>query len=104
MVFTYVLDRQGRHAAKDSTQILFARLLMSLQRYRGGEAPFGAWIRRVAHNNSIDHMRAQRAIPVEQVRDPDLSREDIALERLQAVRLAFATLPEDQRTVLVLSL
>ena len=103
MVFTYVCSIvKDEHAAEDITQIVFARLSMSLQRYKGGEAPFGAWITRVAHNNSIDHLRAQRAVPVEEVRDPDLSREDVAPERLEALRLAFATLPEDQRTVVVL--
>ena len=103
MVFSYVCSIvNDEHAAEDITQIVFARLAMRLQRYRAGEAPFGTWITRVAYNASIDHLRAQRAVPCEEVHDPDSSREDVAPERLDALRQAFATLPEDQRTVVVL--
>ena len=103
MVFSSVCSIvNDEHSAEDITQIVFARLAMRLQCYRAGEASFGTWITRVAHNASIDHLRAQRAVPCEEVRDPDYSREDVAPERLDALRSAFATLPEDQRTVVVL--
>jgi len=103
MVFSYVCSIvNDEHAAEDITQSVFARLATRLQRYSAGEARFGTWITRVAHNASIDHLRAQRAVPSEEVRDPHLSREDVAPERLDALRQAFATLPDDQRTVIVL--
>ena len=103
MVFTYVCSIvNDQHAAEDITQIVFSRLSIRLQRYKPGEAPFGTWITRVAYNASIDHLRAQRTVPCDEVHDPDLTREDVAPERLEALRLAFATLPEDQRTVVVL--
>ena len=70
MVFSYVCSIvSDEHAAEDITQIVFARLAIRLQRYRAGEAPFGTWITRVAHNASIDHLRAQRAVPFEEVCD-----------------------------------
>jgi RNA polymerase sigma-70 factor, ECF subfamily len=103
MVFSYVCSIvSDEHAAEDITQTVFSRLAMRLQRYKPGEAPFGAWITRVAYNASIDHMRAQRTVACEDVHDPDVSREDVAPERLEALRLALAKLPEDQRTVVVL--
>jgi RNA polymerase sigma-70 factor (ECF subfamily) len=103
MVFSYVCSIvNDEHSAEDITQTVFSRLAMRLQRYKAGEAPFGTWITRVAYNASIDHLRAQRAVPCEEVRDSDYSREDVAPERLDALRLAFAALPEDQRTVVVL--
>ena len=93
---------RAAHAAEDITQAIFARLPMRLQRYKGGEAPFGAWITRVAHNASIDYMRSQRAVPCEEVHDPHHGCEDVAPERREALRLGLAALPEDQRAVLVL--
>ena len=103
MVFTYVCSIvSDEHSAEDITQTVFSRLPMRLQRYKAGEAPFAGWIARVAYNASIDHMRAQRAIPCEEVRDPDVSREDDAPERLDALRQALSTLPADQRMVVVM--
>jgi RNA polymerase sigma-70 factor (ECF subfamily) len=103
MVYSQVCSVVGdEHAAEDITQIVFARLAMRLQRYSASEAPFGAWITRVAYNASIDHIRAQRAVPCEEVRCADIGREDVAADRLEALREALATLPEDQREVLVL--
>ena len=76
-VFSYVRAMLGdEHAAEDVTQTVFARLAMRLQRYRSGEAPFGTWIARVAHNAAIDHVRAQRLVPCEEVHDPAASHED----------------------------
>jgi RNA polymerase sigma-70 factor (ECF subfamily) len=102
-VFSYVCSIvNDDHSAEDITQIVFSRLALRLQRYKANEAPFGAWISRVAYNASIDHLRAQRTVPCEEVHHPDISREDVAPDRLEALRLALATLPEDQRAVLVL--
>jgi RNA polymerase sigma-70 factor, ECF subfamily len=90
------------HAAEDVTQTVFARLERKLQNYEPSVVPFGAWITRVAHNAAIDHIRAQRQIPCEVVRDPDTALEDLGRERLESLRTALAELPVDQREVLVL--
>jgi RNA polymerase sigma-70 factor (ECF subfamily) len=90
------------HAAEDVTQTVFARLERKLQHYEPRVVPFGAWITRVAHNAAIDHIRAQRQIPCEVVRDPETMLEDLGRERLESLRAALATLPVDQREVLVL--
>src|SRR4051794_12814042 len=85
-VFSHVRSMLGdEHAAEDVTQTVFARLAIRLQRYKDGEAPFGTWITRVAHNAAIDHMRAHRQIPREDVEDPDGSSEDVASERREAL-------------------
>jgi RNA polymerase sigma-70 factor, ECF subfamily len=102
-VFSYVSSMIGdEHAAEDITQTVFFRLPMRLQRYKAGEAPFGTWITKVAHNAAIDHMRAQRLVPHEEVLDPAASPDDVAPERLDALRQALRTLPDDQREVVVL--
>jgi RNA polymerase sigma-70 factor, ECF subfamily len=102
-VFTYVCSIvKDEHAAEDITQNVFSRLSLRLQRYRATEAPFGTWITRVAHNTAIDHLRAQRIAPCEQPRQPEVPREDVAAERLEALREALRALPDVQREVLVL--
>src|SRR3954447_21104376 len=102
-VLSYVRAMLGdAHAAEDVTQTVFARLAIRLQRYKGGEAPFGTWIARVAHNAAIDHVRAQRLVPCEELHDPAASHEDDSPERLDTLRQALRTLPADQREVVVL--
>jgi RNA polymerase sigma-70 factor (ECF subfamily) len=102
-VYTFVCSIvRDEHAAEDITQTIFARLPARLQRYEPRAIPFGAWLVSVARNASIDYMRAQRAVPCEQVRDPETADLDVSRDRLQALRAALAVLPKDQREVLTL--
>jgi RNA polymerase sigma-70 factor (ECF subfamily) len=93
---------QDSHAAEDITQNVFGKLLTAIQRYQPREVPFAAWILRVARNAALDHIRARRQIPVEEVRVDDQGHEQIGFERSQSLRDALRGLPEDQREVLVL--
>ena len=90
------------HEAEDITQTLFLKLLVKIQRYEPRDVPFAAWILRVARNAALDHVRARRAIPVEELRTSDEGLEDEAVERAESLRLAFDVLPDDQREVLIL--
>jgi RNA polymerase sigma-70 factor (ECF subfamily) len=90
------------HAAEDITQNIFGRLTKAIRRYEPREVPFSAWILRVARNAALDHMRARRQIPVEEVRVDDQGHEQVGFERSQCLRDALKRLPEDQREVLVL--
>jgi RNA polymerase sigma-70 factor (ECF subfamily) len=90
------------HAAEDITQNVFGKLLTAIQRYQQREVPFAAWILRVGRNAALDHMRARRQIPVEEVRIDDEGDEQIGFDRSQCLREALSRLPEDQREVLVL--
>src|ERR687888_147601 len=58
----------NRDDADDVTQQIFAKLLTELGRYQPREAPFRAWVLRVARNVAIDHLRGARAVPCEEVR------------------------------------
>jgi RNA polymerase sigma-70 factor (ECF subfamily) len=87
--------------AEDITQQVFAKLLSAIRRYEERDAPFGAWIIRVAHNLAVDHLRGRRAIPVADVRVSAAS-DELSPDRSECLRLAFASLPDDQRQVLVL--
>lgn len=91
-----------RHEAEDITQNVFAKLITTIGKYEQRDVPFTAWILRVARNAALDHMRAKRAIPTEEVRIADNGHAQTGLDRSRALRQALEELPDDQREVLVL--
>lgn len=93
---------RDHHEAEDITQNVFAKLMKAINKYEERAVPFDAWILRVARNAALDHLRAKRAIPTEEVRLTDTGRAQTQLDRGQALRQALEDLPEDQREVLVL--
>jgi RNA polymerase sigma-70 factor, ECF subfamily len=93
---------RDHHEAEDITQNVFAKLMKAIGKYEERAVPFDAWILRVARNAALDHLRAKRAIPTEEVRLTDTGRAQTALDRGRALREALEALPEDQREVLVL--
>ena len=71
-VFAYVRSIvRDHHEAEDITQNMFAKLITAIGKYEEREVPFAAWIMRVARNATLDHLRARRQIPVEEVRVSD---------------------------------
>ena len=90
------------HDAEDITQNVFAKLMRAILKYEQREVPFAAWILRVARNAALDHMRARRLVPVEDVRTSDEGYEQVGFERSQSLREALERLPQEQREVLVL--
>jgi RNA polymerase sigma-70 factor, ECF subfamily len=90
------------HAAEDITQNVFAKLIKAIGKYERRDVPFAAWILRVARNMALDHVRAARQIPVEEVRTSDEGGEQVGFERAHSLRGALQQLPEDQREVLIL--
>jgi RNA polymerase sigma-70 factor (ECF subfamily) len=90
------------HEAEDITHNVFAKLITAVHRYEPREVPFAAWILRVSRNAALDHLRARRQIPFEEVRTTDEGHEQVGFDRSQSLREAFHRLPQDQREVLVL--
>jgi RNA polymerase sigma-70 factor, ECF subfamily len=92
------------HEAEDVTQHVFAKLMTALPKYEPREVPFSAWILRVSRNVAVDHMRQRRAIPCDEVRELDTHTEDDDSSRMRSfgLRDALATLPEEQRQVVVM--
>src|SRR3954468_11719370 len=92
------------HEAEDVTQHLFAKLMTALPKYEPREVPFSAWILRVARNVAVDHMRQRRPVPCEEVRELDVREDDSETSRHRAMGLrdALASLPEEQRQVVVM--
>jgi RNA polymerase sigma-70 factor (ECF subfamily) len=102
-VYGYVCSIvRDEHEAEDVTQQIFAKLMTALQRYEPRSVPFSAWILRIAHNAAIDHMRARRAVPCEEVRSPELEDGDVSRERAQDLHTALSKLPPEQRDVIVM--
>jgi RNA polymerase sigma-70 factor (ECF subfamily) len=94
---------RDEHDAEDVTQQVFAKLMTALAKYEPREVPFSAWILRVARNVALDHTRQRRPIPCEEIRENDLQDDgESAHDRAMLLRDALATLPEDQREVIVL--
>jgi RNA polymerase sigma-70 factor (ECF subfamily) len=73
------------HEAEDVTQHVFAKLMTAIAKYDDRGVPFFAWLLRLARNLAIDHLRANRLTPTENVLDPDTSA-TIDLDQAETVR------------------
>jgi RNA polymerase sigma-70 factor (ECF subfamily) len=96
------------HDAEDITQHVFAKLFTAIDKYEEREVPFFAWILRVSRNLALDHLRRQHSVPVQEVRATRGAERVGSVsgipdrDRVRDLREALATLPADQREVLVL--
>jgi RNA polymerase sigma-70 factor, ECF subfamily len=90
------------YEAEDVTQHVFAKLMTVIGKYEQRSSPFTAWILRLAHNVAIDHIRMRRAIPAAEVFGPDERLDDEGEDRARELRGALASLPDEQRDVVVL--
>src|SRR5437588_6189263 len=101
-VYSYLLRLlRDAHDAEDVTQRVFLRLYAKIALYRP-EAPFEAWLLRVARNVALDHLRRRRPEPRDNVVDLRLVSEQAFDDRPRSLRVAFEALPEDQRSVALL--
>src|SRR4051794_30737448 len=104
-VFGYVAAIvRDEHDAEDITSEVFARLPRALSHYKVSATPFAAWLLRVARNAALDHLRAQRSVPLAEVHATGETAELHARERLEGLTAAFAALPDDQRQGMLLRL
>jgi RNA polymerase sigma-70 factor (ECF subfamily) len=109
-IYSYLqLSVGNRHDAEDLTNQTFTKMLESIDRFVWRQAPFSAWLFRIAHNLAMDHFRAGRRWqpeeePPEDVDALELSAEDEALRTIgrEALLGMFDTLSREQRQVLTL--
>ena len=110
-LFRYVSLRvAGRQLAEDLTGEVFMRMLSGLPRYRSTQAPFRAWLYRIAHNLVVDYQRQATRyplLPLESLQsqptedDPASGGVEQALT-IEQVRQAMTELEDAQREVIAL--
>ena len=109
-VYRYILARTGNvNDAEDLTEEVFLRMLTAIERFQWREAPFSAWLFRIAHNAVISQRRRNgsrgrpvplsEALPVGTQGPEELVENQLALNE---VMRAAARLPEAQRMVISL--
>jgi RNA polymerase sigma-70 factor (ECF subfamily) len=102
-VYGYVRNIvRDHHDAEDVTQHVFAKLMTAIAKYEQRSVPFVAWLLRMSHNVAVDAVRARRTTPAAEIFGPNDAICDEAPERARSLHAALATLPEDQRQVVVL--
>jgi RNA polymerase sigma-70 factor, ECF subfamily len=95
---------RDRHDAEDVTQLVFLKLIWSLDRYDERSGDFCPWLLRVARNLAIDEMRRRRPVLVGDLvaSGPCHAGDEAVTMRVDAVREALAALSADQREVVIL--
>src|SRR5918992_5854425 len=109
-IYSYLQMSVGnRHDAEDLTNQTFIKMLESIDRFVWRQAPFSAWLFRIAHNLAMDHFRAGRRWqpeeePPEDADALELSAEDEALHTIgrESMLGMIGSLSEDQQQVLTL--
>jgi RNA polymerase sigma-70 factor (ECF subfamily) len=96
----------GPADADDVAQEVFLRALHRLDRFRG-DAPFRAWLLRIAHNAAVSEVRTRRPQPVEPAADEPSAPRSPAdeleeRERAERLRTKLGQLTPAHRAVLVL--
>jgi RNA polymerase sigma-70 factor (ECF subfamily) len=102
----FLRHTEGRDMAAELFQDVWKGLIQARERYRP-DAPFSAWLYRLAHNRLVDHYRQQRpSEPVtEELSLPESQQPEPAAMRAQQVRRLLAglrALPPEQREIIVL--
>ena len=106
-IYRYVFYRAGDdREAEDLTEAVFVKAWDALDRYRPTEAPFTAWLYRIAHNLLIDAHRTRKPMDALDEQHPDgrpgPERETESREQAASVHAALSQLEPVQQQVLTL--
>jgi RNA polymerase sigma-70 factor (ECF subfamily) len=92
--------------AEDVMQEAFLKALKKIDTYRG-EVSFGAWLKRIVINRSLDVLKARKAV-FEEINERKHDTEDYKMEvkelNIEAIKNAINQLPDGYRVVLSLHL
>lgn len=97
-----------RETAEDLTSLTFTKALERLASFDANKGTFSAWVYRIARNALIDHYRALKPeTDIEDVWDllrdgTDMVRDAETAERLRQVETHLATLPAQQRELVIM--
>ena len=109
-VYRYILARTGNtYDAEDLAEEVFMRMLAAIERFEWRDAPFSAWLFRIAHNAVISQRRRDGArgpsaplsesLPMNSLGPEELVEKRMALNEIMR---AAETLPDAQRQVISL--
>ncbi len=108
-MFQYCYVRTGnRAAAEDLASEVFLEALRGIRRYRYRGVPLGAWLYRIAHNLTADHLHRNARRPTvslgEETEHPHLQTSDEAEHSAlrQDMQTAMQQLTAEQQQVLIL--
>lgn len=100
-VVSRMVDDVGE--AEELTQDSFIQAFQALAEFRAQGAGFSAWMRRIAYNTAISHLRKRRlplvAMDETELTLPEESAEP-AEENIERLMLAIERLPEEERALL----
>jgi RNA polymerase sigma-70 factor, ECF subfamily len=90
--------------AEDLTQQVFMKLMKVIVKYEDHGVPFSGWLLRLSRNVALDHLRRRRPTPAQDILENDIHFHDDhdARDRARDLHTALATLPEEQRNVMVM--
>ena len=108
-IYAYIYRRLGDHAAaEDLTSQVFLEGLRGIGGFRYRGVSLLAWLYRIAHNLTCDHLRRQtthRAVPLSNgcpSHEPRVSDVAEQVDTWQDISHALRRLPDDQQQVLIL--
>jgi len=109
-VYRYILARTGnQYDAEDLAEEVFMKVLEAINRFQWREAPFSAWLFRIAHNAVISKRRKEtsrgKSTQLTDIYATDADGPEILVESRLAVREVMAAaqkLPDAQRQVIAL--
>lgn len=88
--------------AEDLTQHVFLKLVTVIVKYDDRGVPFSGWLLRLARNVALDYLRRRQPIPTEEVFAADSQVDDGARDRARDFHTALASLPDEQREVVIM--
>ena len=121
-ILRYLTRMVGENDAEDLTQEVFAKVSQALKAFRG-ESQLSTWVYQIATNAALDRLRRSsprrengQGLPVEAIAESEADKDTwtgeekasteqrlIRQEMNGCIREIIATLPENYRTVIVLS-
>ena len=97
---------KDRMTAEDITETVFMKAWKQIATCKGQGATFSAWLYRIAHNQVVDTLKANRNLSALDLDDiPDFDSPELAAGRqdeLEELAEMIAELPEGQKQVLIL--
>lgn len=88
--------------AEDLTQHVFTKLVTMICKYDDTGISFSGWLLLLARNAARDHLRRCSPTPTEDIAGGDGRHRDEARERAHDLQAALASLPDEQREVMVM--